>query len=198
MYTKQAIDAWLGPLTDPKLANAECPIRKMLSRVWTVQWDGRTWAMVTDGKSLVAVAGFYGYEEAPDKEAKRVLAVLGGTGRETVVSLDTLREWTGPPPDCKLVTCSHCGSRLAGVEIPESEWCKDCGQIGGLLLDRRRLAHVLRGCRDQEVNISVRERQLDIHSANMAVALMGVNREVLECTVPDFKAPVFKLSAEKG
>lgn len=197
MYTRAEIDAWLGPLTDPAVANAERPMRRVMSQIWTIQRQGRAWAIATDGYALVLVAGEYGYDAAPEKEIKQFLEFLDlkSPGEPIRITPDELREWTGPPPDCKLVTRDHCGSTV-GVEVPECEWHKDYGIICELLLDRRRLAHTLRGCLDQELTIFAGTDQIRICSANMQAVLMGINREAREFKAPEFPIPEFKPSSE--
>ncbi len=226
MYTRAEIDAWLGPLTDPKFADAK---HSVTSRVWAIHFDGRTWATATDGRALILVAGEYGHDEASDADAKGLLELLDKPASETrTVTLAEIQEWLGPPPSREPVKCKECGgtksarcSECSGIgqvtcEYDHSHKCPDCrgdgaydceacdesgetipeweiddGVICGLMVDRRRLAYVLRGYRDQELTISACEDWLRIHSTNTEAILMGINQENPE-------APEFKAAIEKG
>jgi hypothetical protein len=196
MYTKQDIDAWLGPLTDPNMAKAKSPTRRAIRQVWTVKWNGGVWAIATDGHAVVLVAGEHGYEVALEKEIEPLLELLGANADSRLsVALDELREWTGTPPDCKEKKCDKCDS-TTGLIVPK--WEAGYGIICGILLDRRRLAHTLRGCRDQELTIFAGKDMLRIRSANMQVVLMGVDREHPTFEAPEVPIPVFKPSRDNA
>jgi hypothetical protein len=229
MYTKQEIDAWLGPLTDPSMADSKRLMTRMTSQIWTVQREGRTWAAACDSRVLVLVAGKHGYDDAPSEGAKQYLELFDKPTSETgAVALAELQEWAGPPPsrepvecvECngaKVVSCHECdGEGTVECEFGHEHTCDECngngkhgcdacnesgkaipeweidgGVICGRMVDRHRLTHAMRGCRDQELTISACKDWLRIHSANTEAILMGINQK-------DLEAPVFKPRSEKG
>ncbi len=251
MYTREQIDAWLGPLTDSSASSIASEARQMTRRIWSVSWQGAMWAIAADGRSLVLVAGEYGYDTAPAKGVKQWLECFKDTlSKEIRITLDELREWTGPPPSRDPVTCESCegkcsvtcescdGKKVVSCDecegtgsitcdcdyehpcgtcdengeykcsnctdgtknCPECDaigkvvptWKTDCGAICGVQVDRRRLAHTLRGLRDQGLTIRAASAgdRIVMCSANMQAVLM---QHVSETTaVPEFEATIEK------
>ncbi len=184
MYTRAQVDAWLGPLTDSTWSRAASLAYRMSSQIWTVRRDGQTWAIATDCRSLVLVAGEYGYKKAPADGVRTWLASFPESTRNKLsTTLDALRKRTGPPPDREQVECPMCDSKFV------LQWKIDDGMLCGLLIDRRRLAHTLRGCCDEKLTVAAGEgQQLVIRSTNMRALVMDTSREEHRDGAPEFKA----------
>ncbi|KKN49362.1 hypothetical protein LCGC14_0643380 [marine sediment metagenome] len=183
MYTRAQVDAWLGPLTDPTPSRVASEARQMTSQIWTVRRDGRTWAIATDGRSLVMIVGEYGYKDALADGVRKWLASFPKSTRNKLsTTLDALRKWTGPPPDREQVECPKCNSKFL------LQWKIDDGVLCGLMIDRRRLAHTLRGCCDEKLTVAAGKGRLVIRSTNMRALLMDTSREEHRDGAPEFKA----------
>ena len=183
MYTRAQVDAWLGPLTDSTPSRVASVARQMKSQIWTVQRDGQTWAIAADGRSLVLVAGEYGYKKAPADGVRTWLAAFPKSTRNKLsTTLDALRKWTGPAPSREQVECPKCASKFL------LQWKIDDGVLCGLMIDRRRLAHTLRGCCDEKLTVAAGDDRLVIHSANMKLLVMDTSREEHRDGAPEFKA----------
>jgi hypothetical protein len=92
-------------------------------------------------------------------------------------------------PDCKDGTeiCPECDA--VGKVVPE--WNINGGVLCGVPIDRRRLAHTLRGCLDQELTIvAAGEDRIVIRAANMQALVM-------QCPEQE-SGPVFKPSRDNA